>query len=99
MEFLTLLKMLLGFLALIVIRAFVKNTGNFDLLLWLKYDFQRLAAGLILLLIVWGIYLLEPSSLSVLETAGLKISGESGVLIGFAVAGFTLWLPSNNPGS
>jgi len=99
MEFLTLLKMLVGFFALIIVRAFIR-TGKkrFDFFNWLKYDFQRLMLGMALLVVVWLVLILEPTALTALSSFGLQLSQNSAVLLGFGIGGFALIVPSNNPG-
>lgn len=97
MDFFVLLKMFLGFVGIVFVRAITKNTRRFDFFIWLKYDFQRLMVGLGLLLVTWAIYLLEPEALKLFSAVGLELSDNSAVLIGASLAGVTLWIPANNP--
>jgi hypothetical protein len=94
-EFFSILfKVLLGFVALVLIRAIIRTKSqgkDFDVLTWIKYDFQRLCLGFLLSLATAIILFVEPNAVNFLAFFGLKITSESAIIAGFAVGGFSLW--------
>ena len=97
MDFVTLLLILLGMFGGVFFRAIVKNGTNFDFFIWLKYDLNRLVIGLICSLFVFALQTFAPSAMVYLEGFGLKVAGESAVLVGGSIAVFVLSLKNNNP--
>jgi uncharacterized protein YacL len=97
MDFLTLFLILLGMFGGVFIRAIIKNGANFDFLLWLKYDLNRLLIGVVLSIIAFAIQTFAPEAVIWLESFGLKIGTESAIITGNAIALFVVSLPTNNP--